>query len=86
MMEANNLDDDGPPELVSVESDSESVDLSKSPTDRNFPKVPISIVTGILYLPMYLICSAMECTIENKELDLLNPELQAIWVRARPPY
>lgn len=47
-MDINDLDDDGPPELISVEPD--IVDDSarpKSPTDIKLPRVPITIVTGI---------------------------------------
>ncbi|QVM09783.1 hypothetical protein D8B26_004443 [Coccidioides posadasii str. Silveira] len=45
-MDINELDEDGPPELVSIEPDTSQ--RPKSPTDLNLPRVPITIVTGYL--------------------------------------
>ncbi|WEW59602.1 hypothetical protein PRK78_005076 [Emydomyces testavorans] len=45
-MDIDDLDEDGPPELVSLEPDIS--ERPKSPTDVKLPRVPITIVTGYL--------------------------------------
>lgn len=47
-MNIHDLDEDGPPELVSIEPDTaDDSARPKSPADIKLPRVPITIVTGI---------------------------------------
>ena len=47
IMDVNDIGDDLPPQLVDVSAPSAEEARPKSPSEQTFPRVPITIVTGI---------------------------------------